>query len=190
MPLQINKLSDTSLLYDHVQRLGLSVNSVKNCLVPVQKITYIGMFLDCRAMSATLSQTRVDNILQLITHFRLGVGLQYSVASTLGYADCCYISDTTRLAPPQASSVGEQQSGLKSCQTSTLCDCCLTTLCSSVETMESPGLSKVSCASRGCSLSPGSSHNRCFSQRQWGNMESQRCDSDGLQYGPRITSIS
>lgn len=80
-------------------------------------------------------------------HFRLR-----SFATTLGYADCCHISDTTGLAPHQASSVVEQQSGLESCQTLTLLDCCLKPLYLSNETMESPEVFDVKCAPRGHSL--------------------------------------
>ncbi len=69
----------TTLLLEHVQKLGLSVNKAKSCLVLMQTITYIGMLLDSRLMSATLSRARADNVLQLIAHIRLGVSLQYRV---------------------------------------------------------------------------------------------------------------
>ncbi len=103
-PSRQQAVHDTSLLLEHVQKLGLSVNKAKSCLVPMQTITYIGMLLDSRAMSATLSRGRADNILQLLAHFQLGVSLQYSVTTTSRDVDGGHFCDTTGLAPPQATS--------------------------------------------------------------------------------------
>lgn len=57
---------NTRLLLEHVQKLGLAVNKAKSCLNPVQTITYIGMILDSRVISATLSHARVDRVSLLV----------------------------------------------------------------------------------------------------------------------------
>ncbi len=113
-----------------MQKLGLSVNKAKSCLVLMQTITYIGMLLDSRLMSA---------VLQLIAHIRLGVSLHYySITTTSGDVrlGCSnfegHFCDTTVLAPPQATLVVEQQFAVEPRQISSPLDSCLTSLYSGI----------------------------------------------------------
>lgn len=76
-PTRRQTLYNSRLLLKHVQELGLMVNEALRCLIPAQCIIYIGMTLDSHAMSAKLSDARVDIILQLLAHFRLGKNLPY-----------------------------------------------------------------------------------------------------------------
>lgn len=61
----------------HVARLGLMVNTEKSCLVPSQRVAYLGLVLDSVAMKACLSPRRMSDILQLLPHFRRGRWLPY-----------------------------------------------------------------------------------------------------------------
>ncbi|XP_043992837.1 uncharacterized protein LOC122842759 [Gambusia affinis] len=68
---------DTSRLLAHVSRLGLKVNLEKSCLIPSQTTTFLGVLLDSPSMTAYPSVQRVDDILQLVSQFRLGRQLPY-----------------------------------------------------------------------------------------------------------------
>lgn len=82
-PTQRQAVQDSRMLLRHVQKLGFSVNEKKSRLVPSQATTFIGMTLNSSLMSASLSQERVTNILQLLALFRPGVSLQYEVVLRL-----------------------------------------------------------------------------------------------------------
>ncbi|XP_033996783.1 uncharacterized protein LOC117491055 [Trematomus bernacchii] len=68
---------DTARLLCHVARLGLTVNTGKSCLVPSQRVTYLGLVLDSVAMRACLTPRRVDDISHLLPLFRLGKNVPY-----------------------------------------------------------------------------------------------------------------
>lgn len=78
-PTERQAVQASRLLLRHVQKLGFSVNEKKSCLIPTQSTTFIGLTLNSCLMSASLSQERVTNILQLLARFRPGASLQYEV---------------------------------------------------------------------------------------------------------------
>lgn len=63
------------MLLEHVERLDLTVSMTGSCLSPAQSITFIGMALSSRTMSATLSHAWAGKILQLFVFFNIFVGL-------------------------------------------------------------------------------------------------------------------
>ncbi|KAL0149855.1 hypothetical protein M9458_054903, partial [Cirrhinus mrigala] len=82
-PTRQQAMQDSKLLLRHMQKLGFSVNETKSCLIPVQTTVFIGMTLNSCLMSASLSQERVTNILQLLAHFQPGVSLHYRMVLRL-----------------------------------------------------------------------------------------------------------
>ncbi|KAK7898748.1 hypothetical protein WMY93_019601 [Mugilogobius chulae] len=74
---QTQVMRDTRFLLCHVDRLGLKVNLEKSCLVPSQLSTFLGVTLDTTTMLARPSVARVDDILLMLSQFRLGKKLPY-----------------------------------------------------------------------------------------------------------------
>ncbi|XP_037627453.1 uncharacterized protein LOC119489291 [Sebastes umbrosus] len=70
---------DTASLLHHVTRLGLTVNHAKSCLIPSQRVVFIGLTLDSRHMLAFPTPRRVNAILQLLLRFRKNRRLRYSL---------------------------------------------------------------------------------------------------------------
>ncbi|XP_074481579.1 uncharacterized protein LOC141761839 [Sebastes fasciatus] len=70
---------DTASLLHHVTRLGLTVNHAKSCLIPSQRVVFIGLTLDSRHMLAFPTPRRVNAILQLLLRFQKNRRLRYSL---------------------------------------------------------------------------------------------------------------
>ncbi|XP_077412443.1 polyamine-transporting ATPase 13A3-like [Vanacampus margaritifer] len=70
-------IRDTSMLLQHVSRLGLKVNLEKSSLVLSQQTLLIGISLDITSMTTRQSPQRVDNVLRLISLFRANGMLPY-----------------------------------------------------------------------------------------------------------------
>ncbi|XP_074505795.1 uncharacterized protein LOC141775954 [Sebastes fasciatus] len=70
---------DTASLLHHMTRLGLTVNHAKSCLIPSQRVVFIGLTLDSRHMLAFPTPRRVNAILQLLLRFRKNRRLRYSL---------------------------------------------------------------------------------------------------------------
>ena len=70
---------DTTALLGHVERLGLTVNYGKSCLIPSQQVLFLGITLDSVQMLAFPSQRRVEAILQILLHFRQDRMVRYSL---------------------------------------------------------------------------------------------------------------
>ncbi|XP_074470437.1 uncharacterized protein LOC141754903 [Sebastes fasciatus] len=70
---------DTASLLHHMTRLGLTVNHAKSCLIPSQRVVFIGLTLDSRHMLAFPTPRRVNTILQLLLRFRKNRRLRYSL---------------------------------------------------------------------------------------------------------------
>lgn len=61
-----------SLLISRTAKLGLKLNHEKNTLTPSQGIVFVGIKLDSQGRKPTPSPQRVNDILNLIEHFRRG----------------------------------------------------------------------------------------------------------------------
>lgn len=66
----------TQLLF-HIAWLGLAVNFGKNQLTPTQSVKFIGVILVSQLMIASLSEQRVNNILQLLQQFQTQARLPF-----------------------------------------------------------------------------------------------------------------
>ena len=65
-------IEHTTILLDHLEDLGLSVNWAKSSLSPSQKISFLGAELDSLSMIARLSQQRAVDIRRTANSFRCG----------------------------------------------------------------------------------------------------------------------
>ena len=72
-------ICDTTSLLNHVTQLGLTVNFAKSCLVPSQRVGFIGVVLDSLMMRASPSPQRVDDILNLVSRVWKGTWLTYGL---------------------------------------------------------------------------------------------------------------
>ncbi len=72
-----NEQGETALLC-HVIPLGLAINHAKSCLIPSQRVMFIGITLDSSKMLAFTTPRRVEAILQLLLRFRKNRRLRYS----------------------------------------------------------------------------------------------------------------
>ena len=62
-------LRDVESLVSHITSLGLTVNHGKSSLVPRQQTAFLGMHLDSRSMTASLSPRRVEDVVHLLRRF-------------------------------------------------------------------------------------------------------------------------
>ena len=70
---------DTTALLGLVERLSLTVNYGKSCLIPSHQVLFLGITLDSVQMLAFLSPRRVEAILQILLHFREDRMVRYSL---------------------------------------------------------------------------------------------------------------
>ncbi|XDV29293.1 hypothetical protein PO909_032430 [Leuciscus waleckii] len=68
-------IEHTTILLDHLEDLGLSVNWAKSSLSPSQKISFLGTELDSLSMIARLSQQRAVDIRRTANSFRCGASV-------------------------------------------------------------------------------------------------------------------
>ena len=69
---QTQALSHRDLVLNHLRSLGLCTNFQKSVLIPSQRITFLGIDLDSRAMTARLSLPRVQSLTSCVRHFKVG----------------------------------------------------------------------------------------------------------------------
>lgn len=72
-------MHDIQLLLDHVAKLGHLANRAKGTLSPTHSITFIGVTIDSSTVRASLSLSRMTDILNILAQFCLGVSLQYGM---------------------------------------------------------------------------------------------------------------
>ncbi|KAK3562325.1 hypothetical protein QTP86_033390 [Hemibagrus guttatus] len=169
-PTRQQAMQDSKLLLRHVQ-LFFSVNKKKSCLIPAQTTMFIGMTLNSRLMSASLSQECVTNILQLLAHFRPGMSFALlDGPMTIRDVNGCYSGDSPRFTPPQTTTVMEQFM-TQSHPTSPSTDCNFSQLHTCIEAVETGRASEGRSSPGCCSISAGVGHNRRFPHRLVGNME-------------------
>ena len=68
-PSRRHAVSDTAAVVAHLQQLGLSLNVEKSQLNPSQQIIFLGVSLDSVTMLAGLSDQRIVNLYQCLSHF-------------------------------------------------------------------------------------------------------------------------
>ncbi|XDV39639.1 hypothetical protein PO909_008842 [Leuciscus waleckii] len=69
-------IEHTTVLLDHLENLGLSVNWAKSSLSPSQKISFLGTELDSLSMIARLSPQRAVDIQRTANSFRCGASVK------------------------------------------------------------------------------------------------------------------
>ncbi|XP_051815406.1 uncharacterized protein LOC127537286 [Acanthochromis polyacanthus] len=83
-PNKENVEKDTRGLIDRLSSLGFSINPLKSCLSPTQKIEYLGLEIDSVSFRSFLSHARVEKFRQHLALFRRG--------SSVSLRDCLRLS--------------------------------------------------------------------------------------------------
>ena len=65
-------MRDAETVLAHIQFLGCTVNHKESNLQPRQQAEFLGVLLDSVGMTASLTPRRVDSLLGMLGHFRLG----------------------------------------------------------------------------------------------------------------------
>ncbi|XP_056116181.1 uncharacterized protein LOC130092365 [Rhinichthys klamathensis goyatoka] len=67
----------TTMLLEHIQKLGLKLNTEKSVLIPAQSITYLGLSLDSVTFRARLSRDRVVKFTRCLNEFQRGKNVSF-----------------------------------------------------------------------------------------------------------------
>ena len=82
-PSRSQVLQDTKTVVDHIQRLGLKVNMAKSHFIPAQQAVFVGLLLNSRTMTASLTPLRVTALVTLAEQFQPGRRLETALFQRL-----------------------------------------------------------------------------------------------------------